>query len=112
MREGKYYAKCKKNETNDPALSKWVKDIVMPKAIEEITAVINARNEATRKRREQWELKQQQRVWDGKQSKAEDIKPREVTYPPFDRKGLKMGKPRCVPDRPQEGDGEEIEWTT
>lgn len=111
VREGKYYAECKKNETNDHDLSKWVKDIVMPQAIEEITATINSRNEANRERREQWEVRQQQLVRDGKQFKVTGIKPRKVTYPPFDRKGLKMGKPKCVPDKPQEGDGKEIGWT-
>ena len=93
-------------------LSKWVRDIVMPQAVQEITAVIDKRNEEARERKRNWEDEQRKRVNQKLESKVGKIKPREIVYPPFDRSRLVMGRPRVVPDAPEEGDGERLGWTS
>jgi hypothetical protein len=102
--KGQYWAKCKKNQTHDRALSEWVTRMVRPTAEALVRHEIKKRNTGNARRVGEWAREHP--------APTKDIPPEIVHHAPFDGSRLKVGAPHAQEEEPECNwyFGGEIDW--
>lgn len=99
------WAKCKRNQTGDEFVSRWMSDVVHPCAMEQVQAYMRDIDQQSADRRSRWEQRGGGRLVE----QGQQPPPRRVCHA-YDASKLRMDKAHAQKDKP--GEGLEIAWTS
>ena len=107
-----WYAKCKKNQTNDGFLSRWYSEIVTPDAEQVMKAVIEKQRENNTTRVKRWEedLSDRSITSSGRWIKPNSPPPPKFEYDEFDARKLELKRIFCDENEPAKDQGKRIAW--
>lgn len=101
-----WYAKCKKNQTNDVFLSQWYSEVVIPDSELVIRGAIEKSKEDNAERVKRWE-EHLTKGW----IKQNAPPPPRLEYDDFDAKMLELKRIFGAEDEPPKDQGKKVRWT-